>query len=83
MLCEKYYAEKGVKLRSKHVIRNKLDNLERIVGELASKSIYDFKPSDIARWRNKRVLEVKMEPSYMNSLFFPQYLPMLKRNYFN
>ena len=70
MLCEKYYAEKGVKLRSKHVIRNKLDNLERIVGELASKSIYDFKPSDIARWRNKRVLEVKMEPSYMNSLFF-------------
>ncbi|MGI3278112.1 tyrosine-type recombinase/integrase [Acinetobacter baumannii] len=59
MLCEKYYAEKGIKLRSKHVIRNKLDNLERIVGELASKSIYDFKPSDIARWRNKRVLEVK------------------------
>ncbi|MFH4210023.1 site-specific integrase, partial [Acinetobacter baumannii] len=51
--------EKGIKLRSKHVIRNKLDNLERIVGELASKSIYDFKPSDIARWRNKRVLEVK------------------------
>ncbi|MCZ3285068.1 hypothetical protein NYZ58_08265 [Acinetobacter baumannii] len=48
MLCEKYYAEKGIKLRSKHVIRNKLDNLERIVGELASKSIYDFKPSDIA-----------------------------------
>ncbi|MFH4214829.1 site-specific integrase, partial [Acinetobacter baumannii] len=59
ILCEKYYAEKGIKLRSKHVIRNKLDNLERIVGELASKSIYDFKPSDIARWRNKRVLEVK------------------------
>ncbi|MDR8252685.1 site-specific integrase, partial [Acinetobacter baumannii] len=28
ILCEKYYAEKGIKLRSKHVIRNKLDNLE-------------------------------------------------------
>ena len=58
-LCEKYYLEKGNKLKSGYVIRNKLDNLERITVELATKSIYDFKPSDIVRWRNKRVLEVQ------------------------
>lgn len=58
-LCEKYYSEKGSKLRSGYVIRNKLDNLERITGELATKSIYDFKPNDIVRWRNKRILEVQ------------------------
>ena len=58
-LCEKYYTERGSRLRSAHIIRNKLDNLERILGELATKSIYDFQPNDIARWRNKRVLEVK------------------------
>ena len=58
-LCEKYYAEKGSKLKSSHVIRNKLNNNDRILGELATKSIYDFQPSDIVRWRNKRVLEVQ------------------------
>lgn len=73
-LCEKYYLEKGVKLKSKDVIRNKLDNLERIVGKLATKSIYDFKPSDIVSWRNKRLLEVKsgtvlLEFSIFSSIF--------------
>lgn len=58
-LCEKYFLEKGSKLKSSHVIRNKLDNLERITGELANKSIHDFKPNDIVRWRNRRVQEVK------------------------
>ncbi len=58
-LCEKYYSEHGSKLKSAHIIRNKLDNLERITGELATKSIHDFHPNDIVRWRNKRVLEVQ------------------------
>ncbi len=58
-LCEKYYIERGIKFNSKHVIRNKLDNIDRILGNLATKSIYDFKPADIVIWRNKRVLEVQ------------------------
>lgn len=58
-LCEKYYAERGIKLKSASVIRNKFDNIERILGPLANRSIYDFHPEDIVRWRNKRVLEVK------------------------
>ena len=58
-LCEKYYIERGSKLRSATMMRNKLDNIDHILGELATKSIYDFKPNDIVRWRNKRVLEVK------------------------
>ncbi len=58
-LCEKYYNERDSKLKSKEVIKNKLDNLSRIVGDLAEKSIYDFKPNDIVKWRNGRVLEVK------------------------
>jgi integrase len=58
-LCEKYYAERGSKLKSAHVIRNKLNNIDRILGDLATKSIHDFQPNDIARWRNNRVLEVK------------------------
>ncbi len=58
-LCEKYYVERGSKLKSAHVIRNKLDNIDRILEDLATKSIHDFKPEDIVRWRNKRVLEVK------------------------
>lgn len=58
-LCEKYYVERGSKFKSAHIIRNKLDNIDRILGELATKSIHDFKPEDIVQWRNKRVLEVK------------------------
>ena len=58
-LCEKYFIERGSKLKSAHVIRNKLDNIDRILGELATSSIYDFKPEDIVRWRNKRILEVQ------------------------
>lgn len=57
-LCEKYYIERGSKLKSSHVIRNKLDNIDRILGDLATKSIHDFKPNDIVNWRNRRVLEV-------------------------
>lgn len=58
-LCEKYYAEYGVKLKSAPVIRNKFNNIDRILGGLATKSIYDFQPEDIVHWRNKRVLEVQ------------------------
>lgn len=58
-LCEKYYLEKGVKLKSKEIIRIKLNNLETLFGDLASKSIHDFEPNDIVRWRNKRLLEVQ------------------------
>lgn len=59
-LCEKYFIERGSQLKSAHVIRNKLDNIDRILGELATTSIYDFKPEDIiVRWRNKLILEVQ------------------------
>lgn len=58
-LCEKYYIERASKLKSAYVIRNKFDNIDRILGDLATKSIYDFQPEDIVRWRNKRVLEVQ------------------------
>lgn len=58
-LCENYYNERGSKLKSNYVIRNKLDNIDRILGGLATKSIYEFKPEDIVRWRNKRILEVQ------------------------
>ena len=58
-LCEKYFEERGSKLKSKDVIRNNLNNIDRVLGDLATKSIYDFKPADIVRWRNKRILEVK------------------------
>jgi integrase len=58
-LCEKYFEERGSKLKSKDVIRNNLNNIDCVLGDLATKSIYDFKPADIVRWRNKRILEVK------------------------
>ncbi|WOE31946.1 MULTISPECIES: site-specific integrase [unclassified Acinetobacter] len=58
-LCEKYYSDRGSKLKSAAVIKNKFDNIDRILGDLATKSIYDFQPEDIVRWRNKRVLEVQ------------------------
>ena len=58
-MCEKYFEERGSKLKSKDVIRNNLNNIDRVLGDLATKSIYDFKPADIVRWRNKRILEVK------------------------
>lgn len=58
-LCEQYYAEHGSKLRSNYVIRSKLDNLDRILGHLATQSIHDFHPNDIVKWRNKRLLEVQ------------------------
>lgn len=58
-MCEKYYLEKGVKLKSNYVIRNKIDNLERIAPNLANKSIHDIKPIDIVNWRNSRVLQVQ------------------------
>lgn len=58
-LCEKYYLEKGCKLKSAYVIRNKLDNIDKILGNLATKSIYDIKPNDIVNWRNKRIQEIK------------------------
>ncbi|WP_353170925.1 site-specific integrase [Acinetobacter rudis] len=58
-LCEKYYIERGSKLKSNPMIKNKLDNIDRILGDLATKSIYEFKPADIVRWRNKRILEVQ------------------------
>lgn len=58
-LCEKYYLEKGIKLKSKDTIRIKINKLEDMFGDIASKSIHDIEPNDIVRWRNKRLLEVK------------------------
>lgn len=58
-LCKKYYFDKGIKLRSKTTIRSKIDSIHRILNELATKSIYEFSPNDIVKWRNKRLLEVK------------------------
>lgn len=58
-LCERYYLDKAIKFKSKDLIRNKFNNIERILGDLATKSIYDFKPQDIVQWRNKRILEVQ------------------------
>lgn len=58
-LCEKYYLEKGIKLKSKDTIRTKFNNLQKILGDLATKSVYDFVPLDIAKWKAKRLKEVK------------------------
>lgn len=69
-LCEKYYNEHGKKLKSNYVIRNKLDNIDRILGSLADKSIHDFKPSDIVKWRNKRILEVKSSTALREHALF-------------
>ena len=69
-LCERYYIEKGLKLKSKDNIRNKFDNIEKILGELADKSIFDIKPNDIVKWRNKRVQEVQSSTAlYEFSIF--------------
>ena len=57
-LCEKYYLERGIKLKSKETIRSKFNNLNRILGNLATKSIYEFESTDIAKWKNKRLQEV-------------------------
>ena len=35
-LCEKYYTERGSKLKSNYVIRNKLNNIDHILGDLAT-----------------------------------------------
>ncbi len=59
-LCEKYYQEHGRHLRSARTINFKLKNLDRIAPNLLNKSIYDFKPSDIAEWRNNRKKDVKV-----------------------
>lgn len=69
-LCEKYFAEHGFKLKSNYVIRNKLDNINHILGDLADKSIYDIKPNDIVGWRNKRVLEVKSSTALREHAMF-------------
>lgn len=59
-LCDKYYQEHGRHMRSARTINFKLKNLDRIAPNLLNKSIYDFKPADIAEWRNKRKKEVKV-----------------------
>ncbi len=51
--------EQGIK-RSARTIMLKIKNLDRIAPNVADKSIYDFKPSDIVEWRNKRKKEVKV-----------------------
>jgi integrase len=59
-LCDKYYQEHGRHMRSARTIMLKIKNLDRIAPNVADKSIYDFKPSDIVEWRNKRKKEVKV-----------------------
>lgn len=59
-LCNKYYQEHGRHMRSARTILFKIKNLDRIAPNLADKSIYDFKPADIAEWRNQRKKEVKV-----------------------
>ncbi|MCX0331920.1 site-specific integrase [Acinetobacter radioresistens] len=59
-LCAKYYQEHGQHMRSARTINFKIKNLDRIAPNLADKSIYDFKPADIAAWRNNRKKEVKV-----------------------
>ena len=41
-------------MRSARTIMFKIKNLDRIAPNIADKSIYDFKPSDIAEWRNRK-----------------------------
>ena len=53
-LCDKYYQEHGRHMRSARTIMFKIKNLDRIAPNIADKSIYDFKPSDIAEWRNRK-----------------------------
>ncbi len=59
-LCARYYQEHGRHMRSARTINFKIKNLDRIAPNLADKSIYDFKPADIAEWRNNRKKEVKI-----------------------
>lgn len=59
-LCEKYYQEHGRHMRSARTILVKIKNLDRIAPNIADKSIYDFKPSDIVAWRNARKKEIKI-----------------------
>ena len=47
-------------MRSARTIMFKIKNLDRIAPNIADKSIYDFKPSDIVEWRNNRKKEVKV-----------------------
>ena len=47
-------------MRSARTIMFKIKNLDRIAPNIADKSIYDFKPSDIAEWRNNRKKDVKV-----------------------
>ena len=41
-------------MRSARTIMFKIKNLDRIAPNIADKSIYYFKPSDIVEWRNNR-----------------------------
>ncbi|MFN3073549.1 tyrosine-type recombinase/integrase [Acinetobacter sp. TY2] len=59
-LCEKYFQEHGRHMRSARTILIKIKNLDRIAPNIADKSIYDFKPTDIALWRNNRKKVVKV-----------------------
>ncbi|OTG82183.1 tyrosine-type recombinase/integrase [Acinetobacter sp. ANC 4648] len=59
-LCDKYYQEHGRHMRSARTIMFKIKNLDRIAPNIADKSIYDFKPTDIALWRNDRKKVVKV-----------------------
>lgn len=60
LLCNKYYEEHGRHMRSARTINFKIKNLDHIAPNLADKSIYEFRPADIAEWRNNRKKEVKV-----------------------
>lgn len=59
-LCSKYYEEHGRHMRSARTILLKIRNLDRIAPNIADKSIYDIKPTDIVEWRNNRKKAVKV-----------------------
>lgn len=59
-LCDQYYQEYGQHMKSAQTILIKIKNLDRIAPNLANKSIYEFKPADIAEWRNNRKKEVQI-----------------------
>ena len=81
-LCEKYYLEKGSKLKSAYVIRNKLDNIDRILGDLAIKSIHDVTPNDVVKWRNKRLEEVKSSTALREFAMFSSIITYAQKELF-
>ena len=60
VLCQKYYDEVGYKKRGKSFIKQQIkrETFKNYFGELAEKSIYEIKPIDVKKWRDKRLEKV-------------------------